>query len=201
MKIHVILLMMVSFLLYGCSIQDLELNQSKFNNNLIYQDYDFKLNLGDFNHVAGKNMVKQIHTQEYDDKKPILVASFVDINDLNSTSPFGRVVSQQLATPFVQAGFTLKELLLRKHFIIVKEKKGEFMLSRNFNDIIKDHNAQAVLVGTYAQAGDIIYLNSKLVDAVNGKILAAYDYSIPNNKDVKYLLRKDTARQFDVVLE
>ncbi len=118
---------------------------------------------------------------------PLLIASFVSIDNLSESSTFGRMVSEQISSRFKQIGYTTIELKLRTTTFI-KEGSGEFMLSRELSDITTKHRAQAVVVGTYAIASDRVYLTVRIVNAENSAILASYDYNVPMTRDVVKML-------------
>jgi TolB-like protein len=118
---------------------------------------------------------------------PLLVASLVNIDNLNESSTFGRMVSEQISSRFEQLGYTTIELKLRTT-IFIKEGSGEFMLSRDLSDIVTKHNANAMVVGTYAIASDRVYLTVRIVNAVDSAVLASYDYNVPMTRDVVKML-------------
>jgi TolB-like protein len=118
---------------------------------------------------------------------PLLVASFVNIDNLNESSTFGRMVSEQISSRFKQLGYTSIEMKLRST-IFIKEGSGEFLLSRELSEISTKHNASAVVVGTYAFASDRVYLTVRVVNAADSAILASYDYNIPMTRDVVKML-------------
>ncbi len=120
---------------------------------------------------------------------PLLIASFVNVDNLNESSTFGRMVSEQLSSRFKQLGYTAIELKLRTT-IFIKEGSGEFLLSRELSDISAKHNANAMVVGTYAIASDRVYLTVRIVNAVDSVILVSYDYNIPMTRDVFKMLLK-----------
>ncbi len=119
---------------------------------------------------------------------PILVATIVNVNDLRRTAPLGRTLSEQYASQIVVRGFNVKELKLRGD-VFVQEGTGELMLSREVQNIARSHSASLVLVGTYSAAADMTYINLKLVRTEDGRIVRAYDYALPNDKNVKRLLQ------------
>ena len=84
-----------------------------------------------------------------DRKDPLLAATFVDINNLDTSSGLGRVIGEQLGSRFAQQGFTVVEIKMRNN-IFIKEGSGEFALSRSIREISQSHNAAAVIAGTYA---------------------------------------------------
>jgi TolB-like protein len=120
---------------------------------------------------------------------PLLVASFVNVDNLNESSTFGRMISEQISSRFKQLGYTAIEMKLRTT-IFIKEGSGEFLLSRELSDISTKHNAQAVVVGTYASASDRVYLTVRIVNAADSTILASYDYNVPMTRDVFKMLLK-----------
>lgn len=126
---------------------------------------------------AGKRLPKE---------RPILVATLVDIDTL-SGSRFGRTVSEHLATRLTKSGFKVVEMKLRET-IFVKQSEGELMLSREIRDIGRSHEAQAVLVGTYSESRGRVYMTVKLVGAADGVVIAAHDYLLPVDSNVRALL-------------
>lgn len=119
-------------------------------------------------------------------QQPIIVASLVNIDDLNS-SRLGRMLSEQLATRLTQSGYAVVELKLRDS-IFVKQLQGELLLSREIKDITLTHKAQAVLVGTYAESSGQLYLTVKLVGVADNLVISAQDYLLPLNANVRSLL-------------
>ncbi len=140
------------------------------------------------NHAAAQKLVDYAKYR-LDRRKPLIAASFVNINELTESSPLGRSISQQFATVFTTNGYQVVELLLRKD-IYIRQDSGEFLLSRELKNISHDHHAQAVIVGTYAVGETQVYVTAKVINADSGIVLSAYDYSIPIDKDTKALLLK-----------
>lgn len=126
---------------------------------------------------AGKRLPKE---------RPILVATLVDIDTL-SGSRLGRTISEHLATRFTKNGFKVVEMKLRET-IFVKQAEGELMLSRELRDIGRNHEAQAVVVGTYSESRGRVYVTVKLVSAADGVVIAAHDYLLPVDANVRALL-------------
>ncbi len=108
---------------------------------------------------------------------PILTVTFVNNQDLDKATDFGRTLQDHVSSRFVQQGFSVKELKLR-HNLLVRQDNGEFMLTRNLNDIIGKQKAQAVVVGTYALANRVLYLSVRLVDPHDNVIRSTWDKRI-----------------------
>jgi len=140
------------------------------------------------NYTAVDSLLKKLPV-ELPKGSLILVASFVNLDDLSESSTFGRVVSEQIASRFKQRGYTAIELKLRTT-VFIKKGSGEFLLSRELSDIGIKHRAQAVVVGTYAVARDRVYLTARVVNVRDSRILNSYDYQIPMSRDVFKMLLK-----------
>lgn len=123
-------------------------------------------------------------------KRPILVATLVNINDMQTSSAFGRMSSEQIGSRLANSGLPVAEIKLRES-ILVEEGRGELMLSRNAREIARARGAQAVVVGTYATGKDAVYVNVRLVSAMDGRILSSHDYVVPMTRDVTALLNSD----------
>ncbi|NDY43656.1 hypothetical protein G3N55_12515, partial [Dissulfurirhabdus thermomarina] len=95
-------------------------------------------------------------------ENPIVVATFVDLNRLYRTTPFGRYVAEQLMGELQRAGFRVLEVR-KTASIIVSEDHGEYGLSRDVREIARKASARHVLVGTYVARGGHILLNARLV--------------------------------------
>lgn len=110
-------------------------------------------------------------------KKPILTTTFVNNDNLKETSHFSRILQENIATRFVQLGYTVRETKLRKDLHIA-ESSGEIMLSRNLADIQPSQKAQAISLGTFALTGNTMYITAKLVAPDNANIISSVDYKI-----------------------
>lgn len=118
----------------------------------------------------------------------MIAASFADINHLEQSSNFGRMATQHLVSQFTLQGYDFVEMLLRKS-VYIDASEGEFLLSRELSEISQTHNAPVVLVGTYAVAGNNVFVTAKLVRSDSNLIVASYDYAIPITRDMRDLLR------------
>jgi len=81
------------------------------------------------------------------------------------------------------------ELLLRNN-VYIKSREGEFLLSRQVKNLVLEHDASAVLTGTYAVGSKHVYVTAKLIRTADNVVLAAYDYNLPLGPDTKKLLRQ-----------
>jgi TolB-like protein len=121
---------------------------------------------------------------------PLIVATFVDIDRLTTTSTLGRILSEQVASRFTQQGYSLIELKLRGS-VFVQEGRGELMLSREVKDLSLSHNVQAVIVGTYATSADKLFLNLKVVRPLDNRVLSAHNIALDLDETTRTLLMSE----------
>lgn len=163
------------------------------NNIKLVKDTDIDIRSANYNTVDF--LLKKLPTKLRKDS-PVLVASLVNLDNLNESSTFGRVVSEQIASRLKQKDYSTIEMKLRTT-VFIKEGSGEFLLSREISKISIKHRAQAVVVGTYAVASDRVYITVRIVNVNDGNILASYDYEIPMSRDVfKMLLKGKNAQDW-----
>ncbi|MCX8145346.1 MAG: FlgO family outer membrane protein [Azovibrio sp.] len=117
---------------------------------------------------------------------PLIVSTLVNIDRLDQSSTLGRLISEQLASRISQLGQNVVELKLRNS-VFMKQNQGEFLLTREIKELASAHRAQAVVVGTYADGGDYVFVSLKLVNPANSLILSSYDYALPMNRQVRRL--------------
>lgn len=141
------------------------------------------------NHQAARTLI-DIADDQLNPASRMLAASFANIDNLSQSSSFGRIASQQLVSSFAAEGYQFVEMLLRNN-VYVDQNQGEFLLSRTLSDISAEHNADVVLVGTYAIAERNIYVTARLIRTRDSIILASHDYAVPYTPDMRRLLRPE----------
>ena len=136
-------------------------------------------------HRVAANMIKQ--SEDRLDPGQLIVTSFANVDDLRNSSTFGRIIAQQIGSGFSNRGHPVIELLLRDT-VYIGIKEGEFLLSRALKDLTVEHDAQAVIVGTYAIGKNNVYVTTKLIRASDTVVIAAEDFALPLGPDVKKLV-------------
>lgn len=122
-----------------------------------------------------------------DPAQPLLVASFVNLDRLDESSRLGRLFSEQVGGRLTNRGYAVVELKLRDS-LFFKQGQGALLLSREVHQVVRAHDAQAVVVGTYTASPTMLYVSLKLVGAQRNLVLAAHDYAVPLDANVRGLL-------------
>ncbi len=125
---------------------------------------------------------------------PIMVTTFVDNNDLEKTSPFGRTVQEYISSRLVQQGYAVKEIKLAKE-LLIKEKSGESILTRNLARLSQEENVQAIVVGTISSTKKTMYLSARMVNPTNRTILSATDYRLCMDATIRAMFAAPEEKQ------
>jgi hypothetical protein len=99
-----------------------------------------------------------------------LPTSFVNQNDFNSSSPLGRYLAEGLIYEFNQRGFPVREYRTDGS-ITMSEGMGEKALARKGKIATAKGKGNALLIGTYHQDPDVIFVNARLVRSSDGMVL------------------------------
>ncbi len=119
--------------------------------------------------------------------QPLLMATIVNIDALDQSSTLGRLVSEQIATRMVQGGVRMVEMKLRSN-VYLKRDQGELMLTREIGQVAQTHHAQAIIVGSYAESRDVVFINIKVIQPNTNHVLAGYDFALTKDAIVRPML-------------
>jgi hypothetical protein len=129
--------------------------------------------------------------------KPIIVATSVNVDDLEDSSTFGRLASQLVASRLAQRGYLVRDVTFTQALTVTPET-GEMVLSREAAKIATEEDAQAVIAGAYAVGGEKIYLNLRMLAAADGRLVSSVDLVVPLNEDTQRMVvtgRNDLQRR------
>ncbi len=119
---------------------------------------------------------------------PIGVTTFVNLDDLRTTSSFGRVAGEQLMSELSMLGYDVVELRHADalHFLT---NTGEFALSRDVTQVRRARDLGAIIVGTYVVSPVRVYLNARLVDPATSRVLSAGSVEMEKTEEITRLVR------------
>jgi TolB-like protein len=120
--------------------------------------------------------------------KYITITTFVNLNNFNNTSSFGRVLPEMMLTNLYKQGYNISDYRTAKG-LKIKQMNGEFILTRNSTNMNKLVINDYLLIGTYTIDKDIVILNARLIDTTEGKIISSTHVFI-NKYSIQYLLNK-----------
>lgn len=129
------------------------------------------------------------HVPNLDPSKRTLVATAVDLDNLNHTSQFGRMLGELLASRLSQRGFKVVHVTARKGSIAVNDE-GQFLLSRDIQNLASDYSTGSILVATYSLSPSNVLVSVKLVMSESQCLLSAVDFELPRGPETNALLHQ-----------
>ena len=143
-----------------------------------------RTDLLELNHQAAYHLLQ---AAPLDPRRSVIVSTLVSVDRLGESSRLGRMFSEQIAGRLVQRGVRVTEVRLREQ-LALQPGQGELLLSRELREVSQTHDAQAVVVGTYAVSGAMVYVSLKMVNPLGNLVVAATDYAVPMDANVRSLL-------------
>lgn len=131
---------------------------------------------------------------------PILVTTFVDNNDLEKTSQFGRTMQEHIASRLVQLGYSVKEIKLSNH-LLIEPRSGETILSRDLKKLSQSQKAQAILVGTISYTNRTMYISTRLINPVSANVITSDDYRLCMDDQILAMLGLQRAERDEMIRE
>ncbi|UXZ55076.1 hypothetical protein LOS15_03300 [Halomonas sp. 7T] len=170
-----LLLIVVTLLLAGCA------NFGNTNTQAPPPEPD----LSELVHAAASQMVAS--NPDITRYSPMIAATFVSIDNLSQSSTLGRISSELMASALAREGMQVREVKMRDSMFI-EESVGELILSRQVQRLSAQHNARSILMGTYAQGQDYVYVSARVVRAGDAMVLGSTDFRLPLNNNTRSLL-------------
>lgn len=117
----------------------------------------------------------------------VILATLVSLDDLYQTSRFGRALSESLATRLFQHGYGVVEIR-KAGGILVKDRRGELILSRDAAQLAKSNEAEIIVAGTYVLTSATVIINVKFIDASSQEVLSVAGMELQRSQVVNSML-------------
>lgn len=133
--------------------------------------------------------------------KPVLITSFVRLDEFKKTTEFGRVVSESLIDELSNRGFNIIEF--RGQLGVSVNDEGEYFITRKTNKLKNKIPNTYIVVGTYSRQYGRVMLNARVIDNITGKIISSSRATYNHKRMNDCMLFKDCkpARTINIVKE
>ncbi len=144
---------------------------------------------------------QMMRNRKMDTSKPVLITSFVRLDNFKKTTEFGRIVSESLINEMSNRGFNVIEY--RGQMAVSINEKGEYFITRNPYKLKDEVPNTYVVVGTYSRQYGKVMLNARVMDNITGKIISSSRATYKHNKRNDCLIFKDCkpARTIKIIKE
>ncbi len=144
---------------------------------------------------------QMMRNKKMDTSKPVLITSFVRLDNFKKTTEFGRIVSESMINEMSNRGFNIIEY--RGQMAVSINEKGEYFITRNPYKLKDQVPNTYVVVGTYSRQFGKVMLNARVIDNITGKIISSSRSTYLHNKRNDCILFKDCrpARTIKIIRE
>lgn len=125
--------------------------------------------------------------EDFTDEYVLTVSTFVNLNDLYATSSLGRYLAEQCMAELQLRGARLVEVR-KTPAMMIRQKGGEYGLSRDMDELSFVQGAQAMVAGTYTVSGERVFLNAKLLRNSDNRVLATASLSMNIDQEISQML-------------
>jgi hypothetical protein len=115
--------------------------------------------------------------QEIPPTATIIYGVFTPAGRPGTSSPFGRIFAEQVASRLVQNGIGVVEVRLRE--AVAVREGGPYVLSDDARDVARRVQARAALSGSYAVTPEYALITARLIDVTTGLVLSSWDKRVP----------------------
>lgn len=126
---------------------------------------------------------QMMRNQKMVTNKPILITSFVKLDELKKTSEFGRIIGESLINEMSNRGFNVIEY--RGQMAVSVNDEGEYFITRKPHELKTKIPNTYIVVGTYSRQINKIILNARVIDNITGKIISSarstYEHGFVND--------------------
>lgn len=139
---------------------------------------------------VGEGLARQLvanMSRPLNKQKRLILTTIVNIDDLYQTSRFGRTLSESLSTRLFSHGFGVIDVR-KSDDLLIKNGAGELMLTRDAALIAHEHEAEAIIAGTYALTAQTVIVNVKMLDAGSRDVISVAGLEIQRSSSVDDLL-------------
>ena len=121
------------------------------------------------------SIAEQLFDTKSNKKNPtrVILTSFVDLNNLENTSTFGRLVSESMFNELHIRKFLVTDF--RGQEAVTVNEDGEFHITREVEKLKDIVDAvEYILVGTYVKfENQSLLINARILDSVSGNVLSS----------------------------
>ena len=144
---------------------------------------------------------QMLENKKFDSNKPVLITSFVRLDEFKQTTEFGRVVSESLINELSNKGFEITEF--RGQMAVSVNDEGEYFISRKPHELKSKIPDTYVVVGTYSRQPGKVMLNARVIDNITGKIITSARATYVHNVKEDCIIFRDCApaRTINIVKE
>jgi TolB-like protein len=177
MKKWLILILLPAFL--SCSSSEKEDNFYKLKQADKGQIDSYNLPKHAINDLVKGLAYQMLESSNFVNKKtPVAVASFVDLNDLESTNWLGNQIAENFVHELQRHGLVVIDFKATGHIRVTKE--GDYVFSRDWKELPERQIIDYIVAGTMMEQEDGIIINARMIGIQSHVVVATAQSFIPS---------------------
>lgn len=146
------------------------------------------INLAEKSYGAADMLIQQSRSFVNSDT-PLQIGTLRDIRDPQNETAFGRLVAGHIGSRFVQLGYNVTTMSFVPLALAGNSQITTASQPYSLTASSPQGGDKAIITGTYVVARYDVLVNLHVIEENTGRILAAYDYSLPLTSDLKALIK------------
>jgi TolB-like protein len=119
-----------------------------------------------------------------------IITTFVNMDDLQSSSKFGRILSEGIGNGLFRRGINIVEIKT-SDAISAQPRTGEIILSRDPAELDSLAGAKYVITGVYTVGLKSVSISSRIIELPNKKVISVASNEIIKTEDIEELLKNN----------
>ncbi len=132
--------------------------------------------LNEVSQMLADQLVRNTDIDQFS-QAPVAITSFVNLENFEESSRLGEIIAQNMVHELQVRGHQVIDFKMTPHIRVTPE--GDFVMSRDIDELVARRNIDVVLTGTYVVHSDGVTLNARLVEFESGVVLSSAQASIP----------------------
>ena len=126
------------------------------------------------------------------DEYVLTVNTFVNLNNLYKSSSLGRYLGEQMIGELQAAGVAVIDVR-KSNSLMVRERFGEYGLSRDMDELKATHGSGGMVVGTYSYASGQVLVNARVLRNGDGMVISHASLAFDVDKVTEQMLKDEAA--------
>jgi len=166
-----------------------------------------EVNLTD-NTYAAADMLAQQTRAFLTPMTPLRIGALVDTASPNEVTPFGQQVGNKLGARFVQLGYNVRSMA-QPPFVTAQtdamtattggapqaQMVGGPPQPLQMGAMPSAEKGEALITGNYTRGKDSIFVNLRVIQAPDQRVVAAYDYALPLTRELREMTMTAVQRE------
>jgi len=110
-------------------------------------------------------------------ENPVAITSFVNLENFEETSRMGEIIAENMVHELQVRGHKVIDFKMMPYIRVTES--GDFVRSREIDELMTQHNINVVLTGTYVFHSDGLVINARMMEFESGVVVSSAQSSIP----------------------